>query len=64
VYFATHSGWTPTPIYLGEALEAGVRLAGPAIVEEPDTTIVVYPGWICRLDQGHVYHLTRRGGGE
>jgi N-methylhydantoinase A len=64
VYFATRSGWTPTPIYLGEALETGVHLAGPAIVEEPDTTIVVYPGWICRLDQGHVYHLTSRGGGE
>ena len=64
VYFAASSGWTTTPVYAGEALEAGARVAGPAIVEEPDTTIVVYPGWSCRLDQTHVYHLTRRGGVE
>ena len=35
-----------------------------AIVEEPDTTIVVYPGWSCRLDPTHVYHLTRKGDAE
>lgn len=32
-----------TPIYLGEALTPGVRISGPAIIEEPTTTIVVYP---------------------
>jgi N-methylhydantoinase A len=64
VYFDAGSGWTPTPVYAGEALELGVRLAGPAIVEEPDTTIVVYPGWSCRLDPTHVYQLTGRGGVE
>jgi len=64
VYFAASSGWTTTPVYAGESLEAGARVAGPAIVEEPDTTIVVYPGWSCRLDHTHVYHLTRRGGAE
>jgi N-methylhydantoinase A len=64
VYFDASSGWTTTPIYAGEILEAGARLPGPAIVEEPDTTIVVYPGWSCRLDPTHVYHLTRRGGAK
>ena len=64
VYFDASSGWTTTPIYAGETLEAGARLPGPAIVEEPDTTIVVHPGWSCRLDPTHVYHLIRRGGAQ
>jgi N-methylhydantoinase A len=64
VYFGAGSGWTTTPIYDGEALEAGAGVTGPAIVEEPDTTIVVYPGWGCRLDESHVYHLTRKAGAE
>ena len=62
VWFDPDAGWTTTPIHAGEALEAGARIEGPAIVEEPDTTIVVYPGWRCRLDESEVYHLTREGG--
>jgi N-methylhydantoinase A len=62
VWFDSDSGWTPTPIYGGKTLEPGVRIDGPAIVEEPDTTIVVYPGWRCRLDGSQIYHLTREGG--
>jgi N-methylhydantoinase A len=64
VYFEASSGWTTTSIYAGKSLDAGARMAGPAIIEEPDTTIVVYPGWRCRLDESHVYHLTREGGAE
>lgn len=64
VYFDASSGWIPTSIHLGEALGAGAELTGPAIVEDPDTTIVVYPGWRCRLDGDHVYHLNREGGVE
>ncbi len=62
VWFDLDTGWMTTPIHPGEALEAGARIEGPAIVEEPDATIVVYPGWSCRLDQSQVYHLTREGG--
>jgi N-methylhydantoinase A len=64
VYFEASTGWTATSIYAGESLAPGAAMAGPAIIEEPDTTIVVYPGWRCRLDEGHVYHLTREGGAE
>jgi N-methylhydantoinase A len=64
VYFEASSGWTTTSIYAGESLDTGARMAGPAIIEAPDTTIVVYPGWRCRLDESHVYHLTREGGAE
>ena len=30
-------------VYYGEDLMPGDRLVGPAIIEEPTTTIVVYP---------------------
>jgi N-methylhydantoinase A len=42
-YFV-ETGRVRTPIYRGETLRPGATLAGPAIVEEPTTTIVVYPG--------------------
>jgi 5-oxoprolinase (ATP-hydrolysing) len=34
----------PTPFYERELLAPGNRIAGPAIVEQVDSTIVVYPG--------------------
>ena len=40
----------PTPVYDGEALLAGNRIAGPAIVETSDTTVVVHPGRGLALD--------------
>ena len=36
-------GEAETPIYLGADLGSGMIVAGPAIIEEPTTTIVVYP---------------------
>lgn len=40
-----------TAIFDGTALKAGQKIAGPAIVEEPFTTIVVPPGWGVKLDR-------------
>ena len=37
-------GMVPTPIFDGPALPAGMRIAGPAIIEHPGTTIVVLAG--------------------
>ncbi len=37
-------GWRDTPIYRRGQLPPGAALAGPAIVEQLDTTIVVEPG--------------------
>jgi N-methylhydantoinase A len=37
-------GFVPTPVYDEARLGAGARLAGPAIVESPFTTVVVPPG--------------------
>src|SRR5262249_59074891 len=33
------------------SLEPGVRLAGPVIVEQYDTTVLVPPGWTVTMDQ-------------
>jgi N-methylhydantoinase A len=40
-----------TPIYDGPSMAPGHKLAGPAIVEEPFTTIVVYPGQRATVDR-------------
>jgi N-methylhydantoinase A len=46
-------------VYLGESLSAGQRLSAPAIVEEPTTTIVVYPGWSLAVGDTGDYLLER-----
>jgi N-methylhydantoinase A len=50
--------WHKTAIYDGNKLRARQKIEGPAIIEEPLTTIVVYPGQTARLDARGVYHLT------
>lgn len=47
VYFG---GWRETPIYDRSTLVPGVVLHGPAIVEQPDTTIVIEPDMNGRVD--------------
>ena len=48
-----------TAIYDGEALGAGAVVAGPAIIEEVTTTIVVEPGWTSSLHASGSYVITR-----
>lgn len=55
-YFV-ETGRTPTAIYRGERLEPGARIAGPAIIEEPTTTIVVYPSLSAELSSAGNYIL-------
>ena len=40
-----------TPFYERERLRAGDRLAGPAIVEQYDTTTVIPPGLEAEIDR-------------
>ena len=51
-YFAEVGGFVETPIYDRYALHAGAEFAGPAIVEERESTAVVGPGARCRVDDG------------
>ncbi len=48
-YFGEEHGSSPTPILARADLSAR-RRAGPVIVEEYDSTVVVPPGWAARLD--------------
>ena len=53
-----------TPVYDGALIGAGARIAGPAIIEEVTTTIVIQPGWVAALDESGSYLITRvRKGG-
>ena len=48
-YFESMGKYVDTPIYRREGLEAGATLAGPAIVEQADTTLVIYPEQIATV---------------
>ena len=43
-FFDEIGRYAAVPVYSRASLPAGRRLAGPAIVEQPDTTTVIYPG--------------------
>jgi len=47
-----------TPIYDGPRLRVGQRITGPAIVEEPFTTIVLHPRQRAALDRYGNYHIS------
>jgi len=51
-------GLVETPIYLGEELAPDVVIEGPAIIEEPTSTLVVNPGCRARVSAGGRYILT------
>jgi len=50
VYWAKLKRHAETPIFEGLALKPGNAIAGPAVVETPDTTVVVHPGQTLRVD--------------
>jgi len=52
-------GFQETPIYRGPDLQPGHEVPGPAVIEESFTTIAVYPGWSCLLDDAGDYVLQR-----
>jgi len=49
-YFDEYQAYCDTPLYQRDLLPLGAQFDGPAIVEQPDTTTVVYPGFTCRVD--------------
>jgi N-methylhydantoinase A len=48
VWFA--GGWRDTTTWARLELPAGARLEGPAILEQPDATVVIEPGFAGRID--------------
>jgi N-methylhydantoinase A len=55
VFFLSRGGFQETPVYDGQKIVAGHLVSGPAIIEEPDTTIVVYPGQEAMADHYRTY---------
>ncbi len=50
-YFTEHRGFVPTPVFDWTALAPGDRIEGAAIVQAPDTTVVVPPGRVAVVDR-------------
>jgi len=53
------SGTAQAAIWQRDALTPDVSVAGPAIIEQADTTTLVEPGWTARLAAGHSLMLER-----
>jgi N-methylhydantoinase A/oxoprolinase/acetone carboxylase beta subunit len=51
VYFEEVGRYEPTPIYRRSTLVQDQEIVGPAVVEQPDTTTVVYPGQRLHVDR-------------
>jgi len=59
-WVADAEAFADTDVFDGEALGAGARLAGPAIVELPTTTVVVAPGFGLEVDRHGSFMIERR----
>ena len=62
--FAADGTAVEAPVFDGARLGAGANIAGPAVVEEETTTLVVEPGWTLSVDRRGVYVLTDEGEGR
>ena len=49
-FFPEFAEGVDTPVYDRLKAPLGVPLAGPAIIDQLDTTTVVYPGFVCEVD--------------
>ena len=47
---AYFGSWVDAPVFDGTRLGAGIELAGPALIDEPFTVVVVPPGLTAKLD--------------
>jgi N-methylhydantoinase A len=56
VFFA--GAWHDTPVFLRDELPVGMPIAGPLIAEQLDSTVVVAPDQLCRIDEHGFLHLT------
>jgi N-methylhydantoinase A len=59
VFFEGDDTWIDTPVYNRESLPLGVELEGPLIIEQYDSTCVLYTGWGVSRTQHDVLVLRR-----
>lgn len=59
-----HGQWRDVPVYVSQKLQALDTIDGPAIISEPNQTLIIEPGWRAQLTrEGHwimeqVEHIT------
>ncbi len=53
-----------TPVYDGDSMSAGAKIAGPAIIEERTTTVVIPEGFTCEVDPFRNYVLRKGSSGD
>ena len=53
--FYSNRAWHDAPVYVREDLAPGHRISGPALIIEPNQTVVVEPGW--QLEVTRLNHL-------
>jgi N-methylhydantoinase A len=58
VHFGQDDGFIETPVYDGSLVTCGNIMQGPCIIEEPATTIVIYPEQEARLTELANYEIT------
>lgn len=58
--FFKEKGYIPINIYAGNDLGPETLINGPAIIEEPDTTLLIFPSWKCKIDQYNNYILLKK----
>ncbi|MDO5657412.1 MAG: hydantoinase B/oxoprolinase family protein [Paracoccus sp. (in: a-proteobacteria)] len=57
--FFSGGAWHEAAVYRRENLAHGAVLRGPAVIVEPNQTVIVEPGWQARIDAGDALILTR-----
>jgi N-methylhydantoinase A len=56
-------GWVETPIYRRAAVGAGSCISGPAVIEEVESTTIVFPGQVARTHASGAMFIESEGGG-
>jgi 5-oxoprolinase (ATP-hydrolysing) len=59
IKFFSLGAWHAAQVHRTEALEPGMRIAGPALLIEPHQTIVVEPGWAAEIARDRAVILRR-----
>jgi N-methylhydantoinase A len=54
------TGWVDVEVHDGATLRPGAAVAGPALIAEPSSTLVVYPGMTARVTD-HDNYLVETG---
>jgi N-methylhydantoinase A len=60
-YWQRSRSLEPTPVYDYDRIGAGHEIHGPAVLEGPDTTVLVYPEWTARMDEFGFLSLAKEG---